>query len=156
MFNYRGLSLYGKKYILIVSIIRRSAMLSFQSNKKQDRQQYQNAICKMPLDSCYKPLRSESDVGMANYKKFSYLILKKIFLCRPNRHRVLWFGAAQINESLLYSLTIRLQQVIWIIIIIIITIPPEVQKCLIHIRFCTSFTEKKSCFSALISNPTEC
>ena len=49
--------------------LRRSAMLSFQSNHKHDRQQYQNAICKRLLDSCYKPLRSEFDVGMANYKK---------------------------------------------------------------------------------------
>jgi hypothetical protein len=53
-------------------------MLSFQSNKKHDRQQYQKAICKILLDSRYKSLRPEFDVGMASYKKFSYLILKKI------------------------------------------------------------------------------
>jgi hypothetical protein len=57
-------------------------MLSFQSNKKYDRQQYQKAIYKILLDSRQKPLRSEFDVGMANYKKFSYLILKK-YLIRP-------------------------------------------------------------------------
>ena len=54
-------------------------MLSLQSNKKHERQQYQNVICKRLLDSCYKPLRSEFDVGMADYKNVSYLILKKIF-----------------------------------------------------------------------------